>query len=137
MNNGPEQRKHEREEELDPELAQMEAALTGALRRVDPPEGFAHGVFARAILDESRATQNAPAAKGKLLSFPRWNYAIGGALAASLLVGAFVAESVHQRHERERAEAAERQLTTAMRVTGHALDQTRAQLAKAGIRIME
>jgi hypothetical protein len=44
-------------------------------------------------------------------------------------------EQVHVRHEREQAALATQQFETAMRVTDHALDQTRNQLQRAGIKL--
>jgi hypothetical protein len=57
---------------------------------------------------------------------------MSGALAAVLVVGVFGVEQVHERRERA---VATQQFVTAMRVTDHALDQTRAQLKRSGIRL--
>jgi len=57
---------------------------------------------------------------------------MGSAIAAVLVLGCFVAERVHV--ERQKAELAQQQFETAMRVTDHALDQTRVQLERAGLR---
>jgi hypothetical protein len=57
-----------------------------------------------------------------------------GAVAALLAVGVFAGEQVHRHHQQE---LADRQFDTAVRITGHALDQTRAQLLRAGVQLPE
>ena len=69
-------------------------------------------------------------ARFAVLSGRAW---VGGAIAAALVLGAFVGDQVHVRRERERAALATQQFETATRVTDHALDQVRAQLARAGV----
>ena len=128
MNNGPERiNEPEGMDAGDSELKGLEAELARSLRRLELPLGFADRVLAAAA-----ATTPGPR---RVLPFRLWRPVAGGALAASLLAGAFGAEAVHRRHARERAEAAAEQLQTAMRVTNHALDETRAQLARAGFRM--
>ena len=77
---------------------------------------------------------------GKLLVLP-WPPAwIGSALAAMLLLGVLAGEQVHGHYEREqsaRQQIAQQQFETAVRVTDRALDQTRQQLATAGLRFAE
>ena len=61
----------------------------------------------------------------------RW---AAGGVAAALVVGSLAGEQLHRRHQQE---LADRQFDTAVRVTGHALDQTRAQLLRSGIQLPE
>jgi hypothetical protein len=59
---------------------------------------------------------------------------LSGALAAALVATVFTAQQLHHRHQQQ---LADRQFLTAVRVTDHALDQTRAQLLRAGINLPE
>src|SRR5580698_11421438 len=88
-------------------LNEFERELADAMRRVDPPKGFAERTIALA----TTAPVESPTPKrAKLLTMTsharRW---VGGAIAATLLVGVFVGEETHRRHERERAELAQQQ----------------------------
>jgi hypothetical protein len=60
---------------------------------------------------------------------------MAGALAAMLVLGAVGGEELHQRHERAQAALATQQFEAGVRVTDQALEQTRAQLAQAGVRL--
>jgi hypothetical protein len=119
------------------EQNEFERALTRAMRRVDPPETL--GKFLMKAVQAEIGVE----AESRLSRREKWAWFVprpqrfgwmSGALAAVLLVGVFGVEQVHVRHERERAQATQ-QFETAMRVTDHALDQTRAQLQRAGIRL--
>jgi hypothetical protein len=57
----------------------------------------------------------------------------GGAIAAALVAGVFAGQQVHERRERQKAELAEQQFETAMRITDQTLDQVRLQLQQAGV----
>lgn len=109
-------------------MTSFEQELTEAMRPVDPPEGFAERVLARA--------QTSEAPRARVLVMPRrlpsW---ASGAVAAALLVGAFFGEQVHLRHQREQAEMARQQFDAAMQITGQTLEQARQQLQQAGISI--
>jgi hypothetical protein len=110
---------------------EFELKLMQAMRRVDAPEGFAASLMERAA---------APAAQRVIVLRPRISFLsarawFSGAIAAMLLAGVFVAEQVHVRHEREQAAIAQQEFETAMRVTDHALDRTRARLERSGIRL--
>jgi hypothetical protein len=108
------------------EQNEFERELTRALQRVDAPEGLAARIMERAA---------SPAA-AKVVPIRRWPVAqqrwFGGALAAALALGVFAGEQVHRRH---RQELADEQFDTAVRITGNALDQTRAQLLRAGVQL--
>lgn len=106
----------------------FELQLTEALRRVEAPEGFAARVM-------DRAAALAVAKKVVVMQrrhVPMW---ISGAIAAMLAVGAFVGETVRVRHQREQAALATQQFEAAVRVTDQALDKTRAQLERAGLKL--
>ena len=107
-------------------FAEFEEYLMHALRRVDAPEGFAERTIARA--------QAAAVPRGKVLRMPtRLRAWSSGAIAALLAVGVFVGEQTHVRHERHKAELAQQQFETAMRITDQTLDEVRLQLQQAGV----
>jgi len=117
------------EDEFDEELMR-------GLRRVDAPEGFAARVMERSAVvptHDDKTVMNGPPRVAKVLAFPKPRAWMGSAMAAVLVLGCFVAERVHV--ERQKAELAQQQFETAVRVTDHALDQTREQLARAGLRL--
>jgi predicted Zn-dependent protease len=110
------------------EQDEFERELTRALQRVDAPEGLAVRIMERAA---------GPAA-AKVVPIRRWPVVqqrwFGGALAAALALGVFAGEQLHRRHKQE---LADQQFATAVRITDQALDQTRAQLLRAGIQISQ
>ena len=110
--------------------AEFERNLTEALRLVDPPEGFAERVMARALASEQ------PRAR-VLAMRPSVRAWMSGAIAAALLAGVFVADEVHVRRQRERGELAQQQFEAGLRITDEALQHTREQLARAGVRFGE
>lgn len=118
-----------REPEENREPDAFEQQLTEALRHVEVPAGFAVRVM-------DRAAAPAVAQKVVVMRPRRWGQLwLGGAIAAMLAVGAFVGETVRVRHQREQAELATQQFEAAVRVTDHALDQTRAKLERAGLKL--
>jgi len=104
---------------------EFEQELTRAMRGVDPAEGFADRVMARA--------QAAVPVRAKVIWIPRrirmW---AGGAIAATLLAGVFFGEEAHLRHQRE--QAAQQQFELAMRITDRTLEHVQQQLSDAGVR---
>ena len=107
----------------------FERELALAMKRVHVRPEFSEKLLAVAAEEKRKAS------RGRVLMFPQardWRFA---ALAAAMAVCVFGGDQVYQRHEREKAELVQRQFDTAMRVTDHALDQTRAQLEKAGLRL--
>jgi hypothetical protein len=130
-------------------MDEFELALTKALRRVDAPEGFAEKVMGRAVgsgvAASAQVRRSGPGAPDSGLSgvvvMPkrhgsmRMRAWVGGAIAAVLALGMFGAEQLHQR--RERAAAANEEFEAAVRVTDHALAQTREQLHRAGLNFGE
>jgi len=111
----------------DESFAALEQSLTAALERVDPPEGFADRVMAR--------TEPSGSAPAKVIRMKPRRVWASGAIAAAVLVGAFTGEEVHLRHQRERAELAQRQFETAMRITDQTLERVRQQLQQAGLSV--
>jgi hypothetical protein len=108
------------------EAREFEARLTHAMQRVDAPEGFAARIM-------DRAAKPAAARPGKVIAFrSRVQRYAGLALAAMLALGVFGIDQIHQRHERE---IATQQFETASRITDQALEHTRQELAKAGVKL--
>jgi type VI protein secretion system component VasF len=107
-------------------LTQFEQELTLAMRGVDPPEGFAERVMARAQASEQP--------RAKIFAMPRrlplWT---SGAIAAAVLLGVFFGVQTHLRHQREQVEVAQQQFELAMRITDRTLEHTRQQLQRAGV----
>ena len=104
----------------------LENELREALRRQDPPPGFAERVLAAAegaqaapragLLETVRAWFRGPAA--------RW----AAAVCAMLLVGV----AVEQRREHEKGEQAKAQLMLALRITGAKLSLAQAKVSEIG-----
>ena len=111
-------------------FTKFEQELAQAMRAVDPPEGFAERIMARALASEQ------PRAR-VLAMRPSVRAWVSGAIAAALLAGVFVADEVHVRRQRERGELAQQQFEAGLRITDEALQHTREQLARAGVRFGE
>jgi tellurite resistance protein len=107
-------------------FTKFEQELAQAMRAVDPPEGFADRVMAR-------AQSPAPAEAKVVRMQPRARPWIGGAIAAALLLGVYTGEQAHQRRQREKAIRAEQQFDEGMRITDATLEHVRLQLQQAGI----
>jgi hypothetical protein len=108
----------EREREFAQELAR-------SLRRVDAPVGFA---------DRTLGRIHSPV-RPKVVEMRRaWRWA-GGAIAASVLLGAVFAEEIQLRHRKERTELAQQQFEAGLRITDRTLEHARQQLQQAGIQI--
>ena len=112
-------------------LAEFELQLARAMRRVDAPEGFAERIMERSAGPAEKVVVMRPG--GRMVRMQAW---MGGAIAAVLALGMFGAEQLHQRRERaEEAAKADQQFAVAMQVTDHALEQTREQLQRAGLKL--
>lgn len=108
-------------------FAEFEQYLTHAMQRVDPPDGFAERTLAR--------IESSTPVRGKVITMaPRARFWASGAIAAALLAGVF-SEQTYVRHQREQSERAQRQFEAGIRITDKALEHTRAQLERAGVRI--
>jgi hypothetical protein len=110
-------------------LAEFELQLARAMRRVDAPEGFAERIMERSAGPAEKVVVMRP--RRGLVRMQAW---MGGAIAAVLALGMFGAEQLHQRREQARAD---QQFAVAVQATDHALDQTRAQLQRAGLKFGE
>jgi hypothetical protein len=89
----------------------LDDQLRGALRSVDPDDGFAQRVTSRIVHDSQRSRWSAP------LQF-RW---LSAALVAALVLGVLIAHDWQQRREQQGLDA-RKQLLEALRVTGEKLD---------------
>ena len=108
-------------------FAELEQYLTQALQRVDAPEGFAERTLTR--------IQSLAPVRAKVITMaPRARFWASGAIAAVLLAGVF-SEQTYVRHQHEQAELAQQQFDAAIRITDKALEHTREQLERAGVRI--
>jgi hypothetical protein len=121
----------------DEEMDEFERQLSRAMRRVEVrAETTAKFLsIAAAVKEEHERTGRRwikPASGGRVLFMPRPRAWMGGAIAAVLVLGVLGGERVHQRRQQEMAE---RQFETAIRVTDHALEQTQAQLQRAGVKL--
>ncbi|MBX9599498.1 MAG: hypothetical protein K2X35_00785 [Bryobacteraceae bacterium] len=94
----------------------FEKELSNALRRVEPPEGFAERVAARAARDKVTVMKPRP-------HWTRW-----AAAACLVIIGAAGGERYYQKRQAERAENARDQLLIALRLTGAQLDAVRQQV---------
>ncbi len=113
----------------DLKLAEFELQLARAMRRVDAPKGFADRIMERSASSFEKVTVMRP--RSPLVRMQAW---AGGAIAAVLALGMFGAEQLHQHRERAKAN---QQFDVAVQATDHALDQTRAQLQRAGLNLGE
>jgi hypothetical protein len=115
-------------------MTRFEDELKNALRRQEPPDGFAERVLARAKEQGSRQVKPSwsdswlrifaqPFAPANLL---RW--AVVAAVAVVLVVGGVHYRNVHVQRERAQGEAAKARLLLALRIAGSKL-----QLAKARV----
>ena len=115
----------------DGKMDEFEERLVRELQRVDAPEGFALRVL-------DRVERKSPL-RARVLTMSAWSFKprvwVGGAIAAALVLTCFAAEQIHVKQQQEKAELAQQQFDTAMRVTDHALDQTRAHLARVGFKL--
>ncbi len=112
----------------------FEQALTRALRPVQPPETLAKFLAIAAEAEEHKRRTGKrwfrPASGGFLFVNPWPRAFVGGALTAALMLGTFVAEQAHRRHEQA---AATQEFATSERVTDEAIQRTREQLMRAGV----
>lgn len=122
-------------------MTQPENELKHALRRHDPPEGFAERVLARVaqqdLSQQNSAQPNLPQARSRwdswlnFLTQPLLRWATAAAVSAALIFGGVhyrQVESLKAQRERAEGEAAKQQLVLALRIAG-----TKLQLAKAKV----
>ena len=115
------------------EMDEFERALAKAMQRVDAPDTLVQFLT---LATEMKRESVLPWRERKhkvAFMLPKPKVWMGGAIAAALLLGAFGAEQVHVRREREKSEIATRQFEAATRIEDQALQKTREQLARAGV----
>lgn len=116
--------------------AELEAALTRALRRVDAPEGFAARLAAMAEAEERSAKAALPPQEPRRRILLGWK-PIWGAMAALLVAGVLAGHAVHDRHEAQaRTHArtqASRKFDVSVQITDRALEHAREQLRRRGV----
>ena len=100
----------------------LEDALRDALRRQDPPEGFAERVLARLGTPEP-APPGFWQRLGAWFRLPVLRVATAGALSVVLAAGV-----LYQHARQARAEAARRQVMVALRITSETLEAVREQV---------
>jgi len=106
----------------------LEKQLRSAMRRCDPPAGFAERVMAHLDQDADRDSQRQPASWSWWMKL-RW--AVIPALAAILVFG-FWFRGYEQRRQEKEALAAKQQVMLALRITGNKL-----RMAKAKVKAVE
>jgi negative regulator of sigma E activity len=113
------------------EMDDFEQKLSKALQRVDAPPNL---VKFLTLAAEAEAEKNKPWRERKhrwVFVMPRMPVWAGSALAAVLVVGAFVGGHIHVRHQREAV--ARQQFETATQITNRALEHAREQVERAGV----
>jgi hypothetical protein len=109
---------------------EFEQQLKRSLRRIDAPRAFVTRVLERAAVSEKPL----PARR----RVPRLPFqASVGAAALILALSALVTYQVHVRGKRAQVAQIQAQFDTAMRITDHALAQTRAELERTGLTLGE
>jgi hypothetical protein len=117
------------------DLNDFEKRLAKAMRRVDAPPNVAKFL---ALAAEAHAERELPRRARKhrwAFFFPKPPMWAMGAVTAVLVLGVFAGEQIHERTQERKAAVVQREFETAMRVTDHALDHTRAQLERAGLNL--
>jgi hypothetical protein len=112
----------------------LDDLLRNALRRRDPPAGFAERVMASARAEvPSRDREGAEVRPGPRhwFAFPGWKWAAAAAICA-LVVGGAVID--HRARADARRELARRQFVLALQITGDKLEFVREQLRGAAAR---
>lgn len=111
-----------------PQADEFEQLVRRALGRVDVPEGFAARVLERAVASEVPLPWRPRFMRATLRAWV-------GAIAAIVVLAALVANQIRVR--RERVAEIQAQFNTAMRATDNALEQTRAELERVGLKLGE
>ena len=100
-------------------MEEFESELRQALERRAAPVSLKRGIMARRGVQEPR-------------SFSAIWLRLAAALVLAAVLGGAAEWEAHVREERRRGEAAREQVMTALRITGHALNQMNRQLAAHG-----
>ena len=104
-------------------MSRLEDALRDALRREDPPEGFAERVLARVGSPAPAAASGPWERLAGWFWLPAMRVATAGALSVVLATGI-----LYQHARQARAEAARRQVIVALRITSETLESVREQV---------
>jgi len=95
---------------------EIDEQLKRALRRCEPPEGFADRVLARVEREASRTTSRS------VWTVWRWPFLRWAAIAALILIAVTgISYQVHERQQEAEARAAKQQVMLALRITGSKL----------------
>ena len=112
----------------------IEDELNKALRRQEPPEGFAERILARVAAQDS--AQPRPASKPWLWIFSRpiVRWTAFAAISACLVGSVRFAEVQHDKaiHERAEGEAAKQRLMLALRIAGSKLQLAKSKVDQLG-----
>ena len=111
------------------EYSELEKRLRRELGRVDAPPGFADRLMQRIEANDGWGEKASPLRNAAGLRRRGW---LSGVVAAAIAAGIFAGVRMH---EVRRAEMAEQQFDSAMRITGEALEKTREQLQRAGVQL--
>jgi hypothetical protein len=104
-------------------MTQTDKGLRQALRRVEPPEGFAERVVARAREDAAPLSRGFHSWKAVDRMTARW--AAAAVLAAAVAGGAWYRAELRRQAE---GEAAKRQVLLSLRIAGAKLQHVRAKV---------
>jgi hypothetical protein len=102
----------------------LEQELKKALRRVEPPAGFAEGVLARVAKEEGREAQPLP-------RYEWFGIGLRWAVTCALCLVLAISGIVYHRERQKQGEEAKEQLMLALRITSSKL-----QIAAEGVRRM-
>jgi hypothetical protein len=113
-------------------MKELDDELRAALRRQDPPAGFANRVLQRASgpARHARAVRPDPVSTTAWRTFMRW--AAAAAVVAALAGGMQYRTVLHEREERARGEAAKEQVLVALRIAGGKLHVVQARIKEIG-----
>ncbi|HTS34180.1 MAG TPA: anti-sigma factor [Candidatus Solibacter sp.] len=113
-----------------------ENELKHALRRREPPEGFAERVLARVEQEGTRKTQKARESLLDFFTRPILRWATVGAMCAVLVAGGFYyrhGQELRAQRERAQGEAAKQQLMLALRIAGSKLQIAKAKVIETSV----
>ena len=112
-------------------MKQLDDELRDALRREEPPVGFAERVLAAAAAGERpNAGMSGPAPLAERWRIAGW---MAAAAVIALVAGGIQYQAVENaREERARGEAAKEQVIQALRITGHKLQVVQAKVKEIG-----
>ncbi len=106
----------------------LESELRSALQRLEPPTGFADRVAARLRDTDAALRPGFWTRFANSLRTPAFQVAAAATLCLAVIVGTVE----HRRNERQRGEAAKRQLIVAMRITGAKLHYAQQKVQQVG-----